>query len=217
LANLKPGALLNIDVTRHFNVSADRTRGPKRPIVRMARDVPREYAYWWYVFLVGDGQVGATVPVNLVPSWVSRRRMKRLLFELCDDWKMDPCNGRVQIFAHVRRRHSVLPHSIDDLHDAMDLACGVRPFLGRLTEVRPSVPRVSWWLECGKVYRNGVLLTNDLWMDSETLTEEGVPRLRRARYLLGMSAFGGEVSIVTAEPIRTFREEYSSRSRRWQL
>jgi hypothetical protein len=181
---------------------------PRLTNCRMVRDVEASKNRRWYVF-EGDwgGQIFLTIPVDMVPVWVDRRRLRRLLRLLngaawgCQEpedgasvyivedvigepyWLTDEQSSELWRLNHDRAREIGV-----QIPDTM-----FEPF-------EPET-RLPGWKAVGAVsggMGGGVLLDGDLWVHYEWLFR-GLEQINEIRRLLGLCPMESLEVVMTDE------------------
>lgn len=175
---------------------------PKRTNCRMARDLPASPNRRWYVFEADfGGQILATIPVELVPSWVSRRRLRRALRTM-NGWSGNETDHMsVYVVEDFQVYPVYVPFETDPegyhfymemVHSWIDRRVTRIPlglaFATVTTEPMDEPTRLANWQFCGWVnggMGGGRLLNNDAWFHYEILYR-GLPLVNEVRRLLGL-------------------------------
>lgn len=173
---------------------------PKYPKCRLAADLPPSTNRRWYVFEADyGGQILATIPVEMVPAWVSRRRLCRAMRAMNGMWEKDFGQsvyivedfGAYPPFAewdedpqayrfHMEAANPWTNREMTRL--PLGLACAQIANVDELT-------RLPHWQFCGWVeggMGGGRLLANDAWFHYGILYG-GLPHINEMRRLLGLS------------------------------
>ena len=177
---------------------------PRRTNCRMAKDLPASTTRRWYVFQTEwGGQILMTIPVEMVPKWVDRRRLRRAL-RLANTCPVEEREEGMSVF--IVEDFNYYPGLLSE--DApreehrlrFEVTC---PWIARQESCFPlgltlaCVPdepieektRLEGWEIVGWVdggMGGGRLLSNDLWIHYD-LFFRGADRINEIRRLLGLS------------------------------
>lgn len=149
----------------------------------------------WYVFEADfGGEIFLTIPVDLVPGWVGRRRLRRLLRILnAGTWGKsteEGCQVRI-VEDHLQQPYSVRPEEWKEFRQynyTSLVQTGVEIPDAMFEEGSEELEtRLSHWKAVGYIsggMGGGYLLNEDVWFHYELLYR-GLPLINEVRRLLG--------------------------------